>query len=43
MRTKLSYYKVFTENLLAIKVKKTEILMKKPVCLELSIELLCII
>ena len=44
MRTKLSYYKVFTENLLAVEVRKTEILMNKAVCLELSIlELLCII
>ena len=44
MRTKLSYYKVFTENLLAVEVKKTEILMNKAVCLELSVlELLCII
>ena len=29
--------KVFTEYLLAIEMKKTEILMKKPVCLGLSI------
>ena len=29
--------KLFTENLLAIEMKKTEILMNKPVCLELSI------
>ena len=30
-------HKVFTENLLAIKIKKTEIFMNKLVCLELSI------
>ena len=29
--------KFFTENLLAIEMKKTEILMNKPVCLGLSI------
>ena len=29
--------KFFTENLLAIEMKKTEILINKPVCLELSI------
>ena len=29
--------KIFTENLLAIEMKKTEILMNKPFCLGLSI------
>ena len=28
--TKLSHYKVFTENLLAIEMRKTQILMNKP-------------
>ena len=38
VRTKLSYYKVFfTENLLAIGMRKTQILMKKPAHLGLSI------
>ena len=37
--SELSYHttKFFTENLLAIEMKKTEILMNKLVCLELSI------
>ena len=38
IRTKLSYYKVFTENLLAIEIRKTEMLMNKPVYLGLSIQ-----
>ena len=33
-RTKESYYKVYTENLLAIEIKKTEILMNKPIYLK---------
>ena len=37
IRTKLSYYKFFYRNLLAIEMKKSEILMKKPICLGLSI------
>ena len=37
IRTKLSYYKVFHRKLLAIEMKKTEILMNKPVYLGLSI------
>ena len=37
VRTKLSYNKIFSENSLAIEIKKTHILMNKPVCLGLSI------
>ena len=33
VRTRLSYCKLFTENLLALEMKKMEILMNKPVCL----------
>ena len=36
-RTKLSYYKVFLENLLAIKIKKPHIFINKQVNLGLSI------
>ena len=35
--TKLPYYKVFHKKLLAIEMRKTEILMNKPVYLGLSI------
>ena len=35
IRTKLSYNKIISENLLAIEMKK-QILMNKPVCLGLS-------
>ena len=35
--TKLSYNKTFSENLLAIQMKKTQILMNKPVYSGLSI------
>ena len=31
VRTKLSYYKVFTENLLGIEMRKTKILMNNRV------------
>ena len=41
IRTKLSYYKVFMENLLAIEMTKSKILMNKPVYLGLSILDLC--
>ena len=37
IRTKLSYYKLFTENLLAVKMKNTQKTMNKPVYLGLSI------
>ena len=38
VRTKLSYYKVFHRTSIStINEKKTEIIMKKPVCLALSI------
>ena len=37
IRSKLSYYKCFTENVLAIKMKKSRILMNNPVYLGLSI------
>ena len=37
IRTKLSFYKIFTKNVLAIEMKKTEILMNEPVYLGLSI------
>ena len=37
IRTKISYYKDFREDLLVIEMKKTEILMNKSVCFVLSI------
>ena len=36
IRTKIAYYKVFPRNLSAIEVKKTQILMSKPVYLGFS-------
>ena len=37
IRNKLSYYNVFTENLLTIDMKKTQMFLNKPVYLSLSI------
>ena len=37
IRTKLSYFEVFTKKLLAMKMRKTQILMNKDVSLGLSI------
>ena len=39
IRTKLSHYKAFPRNLLAIKMEKTQELINKPVYLRLSIKL----